>query len=101
MDLRLAVLTLSLVVGSNPVDLLTRFDDRDLSFVLVMWESLITVGDGWSESSDTFKLLSELDESFERSGIAPKLTLLVDDDEVARCSVELLNGFIKLNEYWT
>ena len=52
--------------------------------------------DWWSESSDTFKLLSELDESFERSGMMPKLTLLVDEDEVANCSVELFKRVLKL-----
>ena len=51
--------------------------------------------DWWSESSDTFKLLSELDESFERSGMMPKLTLLVDEDEVANCSVELSERVFK------
>lgn len=75
--------------------LLTILDDLFFNLVLVMPE---TLGMKTSESSDfsvsDFVLLSELDESLDRSGMAPKLTLEVEDEEPSSSSFELNRSII-------
>ena len=91
-NLRLAalILSLGLVTVSRPVFLLTILDDLFFNLVLVM---SVALGMKTSESSDfsvsDFVLLSELDESLDLSGMAPKLTLEVEDEEPSSSSFEL------------
>ena len=91
-NLRLAalILSLGLLIVSSPVFLLTILDDLFFNLVLVMPGVL---GMKASESSDfsvsDFVLLSELDESLDLSGMAPKLTLEVEDEEPSSSSFEL------------